>query len=219
MIRGAIFDADGTLLDSMGIWNNVGTRYLNSLQIPAEENLDKILFSMSMEQGAEYLKEHYRLSQDPGAIIGEILDMIESYYKKEAPLKEGVASFLEKLQQKGIPAVIATSSSHSHIEAACRRLGIRQYFRQILTCTQVGEGKDSPLVYQAAAEVLGTAPRQTWIFEDVLHAIVTAKKAGFQTVGVYDRFSDGDTEKMIRQADLYLPDLTDFERFWSIAAR
>lgn len=218
MIRGAIFDADGTLLDSMGIWKDAGIRYLNSLQIRAEADLSEILFPMTLEQGAEYLKGRYQLPQDTDAVVEGVLQMVQDYYDKEAPLKAGVVPFLEALRQKGIPAVIATSSSHNQIETACKRLGISRYFKRILTCSEIGAGKSSPLIYQKAAKILGTVPQQTWVFEDVLHAIRTAKEAGFCTVGIYDQYSAGDTAEITRQADLYLPDFTDFNRFWKVVS-
>ena len=80
MIRGAIFDLDGVLLDSMGIWEDLGARYLRQLHIPPEPGLNEILFSMSMEQGAVYLKAHYPLQQSEAEICGGIAQMLKDYY-------------------------------------------------------------------------------------------------------------------------------------------
>ena len=102
MIRGAIFDLDGVLLDSMGIWKDLGARYLRSLHIQPEPGLNEILFAMSMEQGAAYLKEHYPLPQSEAEIGEGIARMLEDYYFYEVPAKPGAAALLNFLAERGI---------------------------------------------------------------------------------------------------------------------
>lgn len=214
MIKGAIFDVDGTLLDSMEIWEEAGIRYLKKQKIEPEPGLSRLLFPMTMEEAACYMQETYHLSQSTDQIIEGILHTVQDFYYYEAPLKSGVKELLEKMKQRKIPMVIATSSERDHIDAAFQRLGIAHYFERIFTCSEVGVGKSQPLVYQKAAEYLGTKPGDTCVFEDVLHAIRTAKKAGFYTAAVYDRFSDNDQEEIKKTADLYYADLRTAEDFW-----
>lgn len=214
MIRGAVFDMDGTLLDSMEIWTDVGARYLAAQHIKAEENLGDILFPMSLEQGAVYLKTHYHLPESTEMIRGGILSIIRDFYVSEVRLKRGAAAFLHELSKKGILLTAATSSDRDLIEAACRRLGILSYFRQILTCSEIGEGKDSPRIYLEAASSLHAVPGEIFVFEDALHALVTAKQAGFCTAAVYDASSAGNQLAIRETADIYLQDLTDFSQFW-----
>ena len=97
MIRGAIFDLDGVLLDSMGIWNDLGARYLRSRNILPEPGLNRLLFSMSMEQGAAYLKEHYPLPQSAAEIRDGIARMLADFYFFEVPAKPGAAELLDFL--------------------------------------------------------------------------------------------------------------------------
>jgi len=87
MIRGAIFDLDGVLLDSMAIWNDLGARYLRRQGIAPEAGLNAILFSMSMEQGAAYLKGHYPLNGSEAEILNGIQDMLRDFYYDEVPAK------------------------------------------------------------------------------------------------------------------------------------
>lgn len=110
MIKGAIFDVDGTLLDSMEIWEDVGVRYLNSIGIEAEPDLGTVLFTMSIQEGAAYVKEHYHLSQEPEEIVQGVLDIISNYYKKTALLKSGAKELLEKLDKHNIPMTVASSN-------------------------------------------------------------------------------------------------------------
>ena len=179
MIRGAIFDVDGTLLDSMAIWEDAGARYLKGLGIQAQEDLGKLLFPMSLQEGAAYMKARYDLKLSVSQIIEGVGDTVRDYYFYEAPLKKGAADFLGKLSRKDIPMAVATSSELEHIEAAFKRLNVNQYFQKIFTCSQVGAGKSRPDIYFAAGRYLGTEPRETSVFEDVLHAIETAVSAGF----------------------------------------
>ena len=122
MIKGAIFDVDGTLLDSMEIWEDVGVRYLNSIGIEAEPDLGTVLFTMSIQEGAAYVKEHYHLSQEPEEIVQGVLDIISNYYKKTALLKSGAKELLEKLDKHNIPMTVASSNNKKEIEMAFERL-------------------------------------------------------------------------------------------------
>ena len=176
MIKGAIFDVDGTLLDSMGIWKDVGVRYLNSIGIEAEPDLGNILFTMSIQEGAQYVKEHYHLSQETDEIEQNVLDIISDYYKETAPLKSGAVELLEKLRNSNIPMTIASSNNKKEIEMAFERLEIAKYFDRIFTCEEAGAGKTKPDIYLQAAEYLGTRPEETLVFEDVIHAVRTAKR-------------------------------------------
>ena len=210
---------DGTLLDSMAIWEDAGARYLKGLGIQAQEDLGKLLFPMSLQEGAAYMKDRYDLKLSVSQIIEGVGDTVRDYYFYEAPLKKWAPDFLGKLSRKDIPMAVATSSELEHIEAAFKRLNVNQYFQKIFTCSQVGAGKSRPDIYFAAGRYLGTEPRETYVFEDVLHAIETADKAGFKTVGVYDRFSELKQEEIRKHSDIYLEDLTDFQTFWEYASR
>lgn len=218
MIRGMIFDADGTLLDSSSVWENAADVYLEKRGIPAEEGLGKKLFAMTLEAGARYLKEAYCLQDTEEEILQGVLTVVEQFYQREAQLKAGAEDFLRQLAEKRIPAVIATSSEKGQIEAALERLGVSGYFREIFTCSQIGAGKDRPLIFQRAAECLETTPEETWVAEDGLYAMKTAAASGFRVLGVYDEGSRQDWDEIQHTADLALPDLTQFHRFWEFAS-
>ena len=203
MIKGAIFDVDGTLLDSMTIWEDVGVRFLESINIEAEPELGTILFTMSIPEGAAYVKEHYNLQQSTDEIIQGVLDIISNFYKETAPLKRGAAELLEELSKRNILMTVATSNNKQEVEAAFERLGIAKYFDRIFTCEEVGAGKTKPDIYLEAAKYLGTRPEETIVFEDVVHAIRTAKNAGFLVAGVYDEASRDDQEEIKSLVDWY----------------
>ena len=218
MIHGVIFDVDGTLLDSSAVWDDAGAKYLLSIGVTAEEGLGRKLFEMSLDEGADYMKDTYHLQQSREEILAGVLQVVEDFYYHEAPLKEGAADFVRSLADRGIPMVIASSSKKEHIEAALKRLGIVHHFRKIFTCNEVGIGKHHPKIFLEAAALLGTALDETWVFEDGLYAMKTAKEAGFRVLGVYDEASDGDWEEIQQTAYLAMKDLSEFDIFWEAAS-
>lgn len=180
----AIFDMDGTLIDSMVFWKNLATEYLTSkgiLQIPADI-LEQIK-PMTMSESAALFRREFGLTGDVEAQMNE---MMEDHYRNDIPLKPGVWEYLENLHRQGVRMCVASATAEHLMESCLTRLGVRQYFEYLLSCETVGAGKRSPLVYQEAARRLGAVPGQIAVYEDALYAVQTAKAAGFHVVGVYD---------------------------------
>ena len=213
MIRGIIFDADGTLLNSMPIWDDLGARYLKGLGIEAKPGLSEILFRMSLEESAAYMKKTYSLPQTEEEIRRGVLAKLDDFYVNEVQLKPGADEYLRELHRRQFPMMIATSSSRYHIEAAMRRLGFIDYFAGIVTCEEAGAGKNRPDIYLKCAEAMGLHPSRVCVFEDVIHAVRTANAAGFPTAGVYDAASAEDTADMRIECSIWLQDLTDYGDF------
>lgn len=209
MLTGAIFDVDGTLLDSMHIWRGLGERYLLRNGITAEEGLADKLYPMSLEESSVYLKQRYRLTDSIGKIVSDTVAMIEAFYQNEVSLKPGVVSYLKELKKQGIPMAIATSGNREILVKALESLQIKDYFQHILTCSDYGVSKREPMIYVAAAEKLGSRPVQTLVFEDVLHGILAARSAGFVTVAVEDFSNERDRELIRNNSDYYIADFTD----------
>lgn len=213
MIRGAIFDVDGTLLDSMSVWDHLGEDYLRSLGLTPEENLSQILAPMSLVQAAEYFQQGYGVKASTEEILNGIQARLVFFYREQAQLKPGAAAFLRKLQEKGIKMCIATATEELLVDAALRRCGIRDCFSEIFTCTKVGHSKNEPDIFRAAGNHLGTKKTETYVFEDAFHAAKTAKTDGFPVVAVYDP-SEPQQEQLHALADICLRDFSDFDSFW-----
>lgn len=209
MIKGIIFDVDGTLLDSMHIWGELGKRYLASVGIEAKPGLAKNLFPMSLDESSAYLKKEYNLPYSVERITEDTINILEDFYKYEAKPKEGAVEFIRQMQDKHIPMAIATSGDRRILGTALERLGISTCFSVILTCSDLKTNKREPTIYLRAAELLGTKPEETAVFEDVLHAIKAARSAGFVTYAIEDKFSEQDSEEIKKTAKYYLPDFVD----------
>lgn len=218
MIRGVIFDVDGVLLNSMPVWENLGELYLNHLGIEAEKGLGARLYTMSLEQSAAYLIDRYHLEMTPEEVIRGVNREVEEFYAQRVPLKEGVRQYIEEFRERGVPMAIATTGDRKNAEAALKRLNVLRFFQGVFTCSEIGSSKNEPDIYYAAALQIDTEPGQTWVFEDALHAIRTAKQAGFRTVGVYDKANDRDLAHIWNTADIYLPEFKDFGMFWRRAS-
>ena len=216
-IRGAIFDVDGTLLDSMFIWDTIGELYLRSIGYQPKENLNETFKNMSLRQAARYYQTEYGVTLSIDEIMDGVNAMLERYYRFEVPLKPGVAELLERLRQSGVKLCIATATDRHLVEAALDRCGVLSCFGEIFTCNEVGHGKDEPDIFEAALRFLGTRKEETIVFDDALYAVRTAKEAGFLVAAVYDSHERSQAEVRAR-SDLYLEDLTqlvEFQKFLS----
>ncbi len=206
MIKSAIFDVDGTILDSMKIWDDVGSIYIQSLGLVSENNLGDKLFSMSLNEGAEYLKTTYLLPYSADEIINGILRIIKNYYLYEVQTKTNVRCLLDFLKNNDIKMIVATSSDRNQIKSAFDRLGLSKYFDDIVTCEMVGKSKNYPDIYFKCTQILNSKPDETLVFEDALFAIKTAKNAEFKVVGVYDDSDKKDTNSIKSLANYYIQD-------------
>lgn len=207
VIKGVIFDIDGVVLDSMGIWKNLGSRYLKSIGIQPEEGLNEILFSMSMEEGAEYLKKHYNIDRSSSSIQEGISFMLESFYFEEVPAKKGAAELMQFFQSKGIRMTVASSSPRPHIEKALIRNGLMKYIDGIYTTGEIGISKHSPDIFDRAAKFMQLKPEEVLVLDDSLYALKTAKAAGYVTAGVYDKDGEPDQEGLRETGDIYIREL------------
>ena len=209
MIKGVIFDVDGTLFDSMGAWHDSGYNVLKSLGIDADKRIGDIFFSMTMDEVIDYIKENFSVNESRDFLKNGIHNQVEYAYRNEIELKPGVMRILDWVKDSKIPATIATSTDRFLIEIGLARLGIEDYFDEIYTATEVGKGKNYPDIFQLAMDKMGTKPEETWLFEDGLYSMITAKAYGMPVVGVYDKVSHDDQEAIKQVADIYLEDLRD----------
>ena len=216
MIQGMIFDFDGTLFDSMFIWDAAGENYLRSIGKEPMEDLQSVLKPMSLYQSAAYLKEQYGIPLSVEDIMGGINRTVEAFYLDTVMPKPGVVDLLEELSRRGIRMCIATATDRYQVEAALERCGMRHFFSGIFTCTEVGSGKDQPLIFRRAMAHLGTNRSNTLVVEDAWHAIRTAKMDSFLVAAVYDAHES--MQGSIREAaDIYLKDYSDLLPLWKFA--
>ncbi len=202
-INGAIFDLDGTLLDSMHIWEEIGRDYLKLKGIIPDMSIKHELKVMSLYNAACYMKEKYCISDSTDKIMSDINKMTEDFYINDVLPKEGAVDFLKALQEKGVRMCLATATDRYLAEAALKRNGMLDFFGRIFTCTEVGHGKDQPFIFRSALAYLDTDISSVWVFEDASHAAHTAKKEGFNVCAIFDK-SESDSKTLEKNSDIYI---------------
>ena len=200
----ASFDLDGTLLDSLPVWDNLGLNMLRAQGYDPDPALGKQLKIMTMTDGAQLCKDLFHMPQSIEEIAALVEDQAKLAYNTVIGPKPGAENFLKRLKEAGIPMYIATNTRRDLVEDGLRRNGLLSYFKGIITCPEVGQGKkEGPAVYEEALRLLGGTKEDTVVFEDALHPIRTAKKAGFRIAAVYDASSEGEHEEIKALSDYY----------------
>lgn len=213
-IEGAIFDLDGTLTDSMYIWDEAPKALVRRYGGEPPEDLAAALKEMGRREASEYLIETFHMDCAPEEAMDAINELVTAEYRDRVRLKPGADRLLKRLAAREIPCAVATASETFQARAALERLGVWNRFQFAVSSIQCGP-KTGPEVYLEAARRLGSRPERTLVFEDALHAAQTARKAGFLTAGVYDASAESDREAMERVCHWYLRRLDD-EAFWSV---
>ena len=201
-IKGAIFDMDGTLVDSMVYWRHLATEFLESkgVQHIAQDILERIK-PMTMTESAALFIEEYGLSGTPESVAVEMNAMMDEHYRRDIPLKPGVQVYLDALHRRGVTMCVASATAEELMDACLTRLGVAQCFSFLLSCETVGAGKSRPDVYWEAAKRLGAQPEEIAVYEDALYAAKTAKSAGFYTIAVQDDSNQPHWETLTALAD------------------
>ncbi|MGN0525932.1 MAG: HAD family hydrolase [Acutalibacteraceae bacterium] len=205
-IKGAIFDMDGTVLDSMELWQNVGIEFLLKNGITPPPDTVELFCTLSIKQAAQYYINNFDNTKTEQEIIDGINGMVEDFYFNIVELKPGVKEFLELLKKINVKMCVATATDTYLIEKALKRNNIYNYFTEIFTCTNVGHGKDEPIIYREALKHLGTKKNETFIFEDALYAMKTAKNDGFNVVCIKDIAEKAEVETLKQYSDYYIQD-------------
>ena len=207
-LQSAIFDMDGTLLDSMGMWRTLGSVLAQNHGAVPPPDLNRRVASLGLWEGTAYCKEVCGLSGTVEELVQEIWGQIEAFYRHDVRPKPGLVRFLDILKMQGVWMYVATATDRPLAEAALKTAGIEGYFRGMITSQEAGQSKrEGPEIYERALRRLRSTKKDTVVFEDALHALRTAHEAGFRTAAVYDP-TEPDQEEMRRLADYYI---TSFE--------
>ncbi len=194
-IKAAIFDMDGTLIDSLKIWGviwaKLGEKYLGDPGFAPREEDDKKVRTLTLKDAMALIHQNYGLGASGGDLLDDANRIMADFYTNEVELKAGARDFLEECRLNCVKMCIASATAPELIGLAMKHCGIEHYFSKVFSCGTIGKGKEHPDVFLMAAADLGEALSETWLFEDSLVAIETAVKIGIPTVGIYDRFNFG----------------------------
>lgn len=208
-IKAAIFDLDGTLVDSMWMWKAIDIEFLKQHGLDCPPDLQKAIEGMGFSETALYFKNRFHLPESIDEIKRVWTAMVLDQYRHEVPLKKGALEFMQVLRTHGIKMGIATSNGREIVDTVIEALNIGQYFDVIVTACEVKAGKPSPDIYLEAALRLGMKPKHCMVFEDIPAGILAGKRAGMRVYAVDDVYSRHMKEEKCRLADYYIDDYYD----------
>lgn len=195
-IKAVIFDIDGTLADSLGVWTESDRIFLGRRGIEYDSEVSLALKSMHFMSAAEYLKELYALPESAESVAAEITEIVREKYFFEVKLMPYAKELINSFSERGIKMCAATSNSRELAEGVLRHNGILDSLEFIVTSDEAGSSKEDPGIFFMCAEKLGVLPCETAVIEDSPHAAKTAFENGFYTIGVNSgHFGDFDALK------------------------
>ncbi|MBR5202715.1 MAG: HAD family phosphatase [Clostridia bacterium] len=202
--KGAIFDLDGTLLDSMHIWHDVDEEFFRRRNLKVTKEYVNIIKNMHLPAAAVYTKEKYNIKENVEEIVEEWLDLCAQGYLNNVDLKPSVYEYLKSLHEKGVKMAFATASEKVVCEKTLKKHGILDFFSASAYVSEINIGKTEPDIYLLAAERIGLKAEDCIVFEDIIEGIRGAKKGNFTTCGVYDKSSAKDEDEIRKLADYYI---------------
>lgn len=203
-IEAAIFDMDGTLIDSMWVWKHINEEYLSKRNIKLPRDLKRDIEHLTFNESAQYFKDRFNIHDSIEEITKEWNDMASYSYENKVKLKSGAKEYLTFLKSKGVKLGLATSNYHKLVNIALKNNEILHFFDAITTIEEVTREKNFPDIYLLTAKKLDVHPSKCMVFEDILPAVKGAKLAGMKVIGVQDDYSMDQKEDIIKLTDLYI---------------
>ncbi len=202
--KGAIFDLDGTLLDSMHIWHDVDEEFFRRRNLKVTSEYIEVIKNMHLGAAAVYTKEKYNIQESVEDIVEEWLDLCAQGYLNDVDLKDGVFEYLKMLSDNGIKMAFATASEKQVCEGVLKKHGIFDFFETFAYVSEINIGKTEPDIYLLAAKRMGLNASDCVVFEDIIEGVRGAKKGNFIVCGVYDKSSAKDEDEIRKVADYYI---------------
>lgn len=203
-MKGAIFDVDGTILDSMNVWYKVTDSFFKLHGLVLTDEKAESYKEMTLEESLPQINNEFGLGMTFSEIFEKFRSLVAVEYANNIQLKSGVDTYLKKLHDGGIKIAVATSGYEGMCKSAFKRLGIIDYIDEYAFSSEVGVNKGQPDIYLLASRRIGVKPEECTVYEDIVLGIGTAKKAGFKTCAVYDDTNANETLLLKQLSDCYI---------------
>ena len=203
-INAVIFDMDGTLIDSTGLWHEIDMLFFAKRGMELPKDYAQKIVHLGLRKAAELTRELYGVKETPDEIIHEWRQMALDMYHNDVELKPGAVALLETLKSNGLKLAIATANDAELYMPCIMRLGIGDYFDFIADVNSSKEGKNNAKIYLDLTEKMNSKPENTLVLEDMPTCIKTVYDAGFVTVAVADKASEKFDEDKKTNSHLFI---------------
>lgn len=210
-VQGVIFDCDGTLIDSMGVWRGIEDMFADKVGQVLSVHEKRMLGACTLHEAARYFHERYGLGASVDEVIGMAVAHLEDFYANRAQLRPGACELVKCLAERGIPLCVVSSTPEHMLRLGFAHVGMLDHFRGYISASDLGLSKREPAIFEKGREMLGSPVAGTWGFEDSLYAVETMKRMGFACVGIYDRDDSGTFEDLEQAADVAFREFTDMD--------
>lgn len=204
IFNAAIFDLDGTMIDSMGMWKDISIDSMSNRDIIIGDDIIKLLEVMTFNESAEFLVDYFNLNEPPQALVDDWSNMAYKYYSNKFKLKSGVMEYLDFLKSNKIKLAVATSCMRNLCMAVLENNNAIHYFDEIVLSTEIGSNKSQPHIYLHTAKRLGIEPKECMVYEDILIAIKSARRAGMTVTAVYDKYAEHELPEIKKNANFFI---------------
>ena len=204
-----IFDFDGTLVDSIGVWKDIDIKFMAKRNLPIPDDFYAKVSVLNLWQAAEYVIDECGVTDSPEDIVAEWLAMSEYEYANNIAMIKGAKEFIFKLKENGIKICLATAAGESQYKPCLEHHGVYDMFDAFVTTNEVKRKKGYPDVYMLAAERVGAKPERCCVFEDIYLGVVGAKAGDFACVAVMEEHSKEWHDKIKELADVCVNDYTE----------
>lgn len=205
----SMFDLDGTLIDSMWVWDRLLIDFLKGYNYEASDEVLSRVAHMTLLQSSAYVKQVYDLPVSAGEIRRCWNDMVYDGYAHKIKPKNGAPEYLEKLKRDGKKVAVATACSKELAKVCLKNNDMYDLIDVFTYADEVGTGKRAPDVYIECLRRLGSVAAESVLFEDILVALNTAKRIGLSVVIVEDGSAEKDRDKLMELSDKYIIDFTE----------
>ncbi len=200
-MKGVVFDLDGTIIDSLYVWDILAEEYLRNNNIEYDLTIKEEIKYMNLQESSSYIVDKYRLDKSGEEVLMEIKQTLRKYYEEVFEPKEFVLDYIENLANKDIVMTLASSLEYDLAIMVLDRLEIKKYFDFIITEDLINLSKRSSDFYKYIEDKMKIKAEDIYVFEDSLYSIKSAKKAGFKVVGVLDKYNEEEAKSIIEIAD------------------
>ena len=203
-IDAVIFDMDGTLIDSTGLWHEIDKKFFAKRNMDLPKDYAQKIVHLGLKQAAIFTKKEYGIKESPDEIIQEWRQMAIDFYVNEVQLKDGALELLKIFKDKGLKLSIATANDAELYMPCVNRLGIGSYFDFIDDVNVSQKGKEDGKIYLDLVDKMQTKLENTLVLEDMPTCLKTVHEIGFPTVAVYDKASGKYEEEKRSNSDLFI---------------